>query len=79
MKISSNVIGNYAPSYVKTIQNSNAAGNVSSPKEKISAEEKNFFAGLYPAQKDEVLGYQLYNAKGKVSGVHVGSLFDRRG
>jgi hypothetical protein len=26
-----------------------------------------------------VMGYQLYNAKGKVSGMHVGSLFDKRG
>jgi hypothetical protein len=79
MKISSNVIGNYAPSYVKTVQNNNATSTVSNSKDKISSEEKNFFAGLYPAQKDEIMSYQLYNAKGKVSGVHVGSLFDRRG
>ena len=79
MKISSNIIGNYTPSYVKTVQNNNAAGAVFNSKEKISSEEKNFFAGLYPAQKEEIMSYQLYNAKGKVSGVHVGSLFDRRG
>ncbi len=79
MKISANVIGNYAPSYVKNVQNNSRTESVNSSKEKISAEEKKFFAGLYPAQKDEILSYQLYDSKGKVSGVHVGSLFDRRG
>ncbi len=79
MKISSNSIGNYAPSYIKPVQNNNRTAAAANSAEKISKEEKNFFAGLYPAQKDEILSYQLYNAKGKVSGIHVGSLFDRRG
>jgi len=78
MKITANAIGNYSPEYFKTT-NVNRTQNTPSSKETISAEEKKFFAGLYPAQKSEVMEYQLYNSKGKVSGIHVGSLFDRRG
>ena len=78
MKVSTNNIGNYSPAYFKAaLAKTEAAQNAKA--ESISVEEKKFFADLYPEQKDEVLGYQLYNAKGKVSGVHVGSLFDRRG
>jgi hypothetical protein len=79
MKITTNSIGNYNQIYTKPnlvksneqIQKTNTSN--------ISSEEKNFFAKLYPTQKDEILGYQFYNSKGKISGVHVGSLFDRRG
>ncbi len=77
MKINMNTVGNYAPSYLKAVPNSvseEAKRNVN-----ISAEEKKFFAELYPAQKEEIMKYQTYNSKGKISGVHVGSLFDRRG
>jgi hypothetical protein len=79
MKITSNVIGNYAPSYIKPAQTARPEANSKITAGNISTEEKKFFAGLYPAQKDEVLNYQFYNSKGKISGTHVGSLFDRRG
>lgn len=78
MKVSTNNIGNYSPAYFKAAIVKTEAANKTKT-ESISVEEKKFFADLYPAQKEEVLGYQLYNAKGKVSGVHLGSLFDRRG
>ena len=74
MKITSNAVGNYSPTYMKTAQTAKK-----DPSNGISVEEKKFFANLYPAQKDEVMNYQFYNAKGKVTGAHVGSLFDRRG
>lgn len=78
MKVSTNNIGNYSPAYFKAdLAKTDALQKTKA--ESISVEEKKFFADLYPAKKDEVLGYQLYNSKGKVSGVHVGSLFDRRG
>jgi len=78
MKVTTNNIGNYSPAYFKAaLAKTEAAQKVKA--QSITAEEKKFFADLYPAQKEEVLGYQHYNAKGKVSGVHVGSLFDRRG
>lgn len=78
MKVTTNTVGNYSPAYFK--QNINRTNDVQKTKsENISSDEKKFFANLYPAQKEEVMGYELYNAKGKVSGMHVGSLFDRRG
>ncbi|MEW6701275.1 MAG: hypothetical protein AB1298_01015 [Bacteroidota bacterium] len=86
MKVSTNSIGNYNATYLKTpaVRTDAASVNTKTPgeitnKENISAEEKKFFANLYPAQKEEVFSYQFYNSKGKISGVHVGSLFDRRG
>jgi hypothetical protein len=79
MRVSTNSIGNYHPTYTKaaTANKTEAAQKINA--EIISAEEKKYFAKLYPAKQDEILGYQLYNSKGKVSGIHVGSLFDRRG
>jgi hypothetical protein len=78
MKVSTTNIGTYSPAYFKAAMAKTESAQKTKT-ESISVEEKKFFADLYPAQKEEVLGYQLYNAKGKVSGVHVGSLFDRRG
>lgn len=78
MKINTNVIGNYSPTYLKP--QVNIKENVLDDKHtSISSDEKKFFAELYPNKKDEVMNYQFYNAKGKVSGLHVGSLFDKRG
>lgn len=79
MRVSTNSVGNYQPAYMKpnAVVRNDAA--VKTAKENISAEEKKFFAELYPNRRDEIAGYQSYNSKGKVSGVHVGSLFDRRG
>lgn len=79
MKISTNSIGNYGQTYLKPNQVNRNETMQKTNTDTISSEEKNFFAKLYPAQKDEILGYQSYNSKGKISGVHVGSIFDRRG
>jgi hypothetical protein len=79
MKITTNSIGNYGQTYIKSNQVSRNEQIQKTNYNNISSEEKNFFAKLYPSQKDEILGYQFYNSKGKISGVHVGSLFDRRG
>ncbi len=79
MKIIANSNGNYSPAYVKSTQNLRGASSAQKETGSISSDEKNFFAKLYPAQKEEVLNYQFYNAKGKVTGTHLGSLFDRRG
>lgn len=78
MKIDTNIVGNYSPAYAKAnVAKAQAAQN--SKTDSITSEEKKFFANLYPTQQDEIMNYQVYNAKGKVSGLHVGSLFDRRG
>ncbi|MFZ5947258.1 MAG: hypothetical protein ACOYU5_04755 [Stygiobacter sp.] len=75
MKINTNVIGNYSTPYVKHVSNENRQVE----NKVITNDEKKFFSDLYPARKEEVMNYQFYNAKGKVSGLHVGSLFDKRG
>ena len=79
MKVSTNTIGNYSLSYVNP-QVKNKLENIKKPeRENMGVEEKKFFAKLYPGQQEEIMNYKFYNSKGKVTGVHVGSLFDRRG
>ncbi|MBA4406886.1 hypothetical protein C0389_06390 [bacterium] len=79
MRVTTNTIGNYQPTYIKAAAaNRNEAAQIVN-KENISTAEKKFFSALYPGRQEEIMGYQLYDSKGKVSGVHVGSLFDRRG
>jgi hypothetical protein len=79
MKVSTNSIGNYQPTYMKAAAANRNENAQKINKENISTAEKKFFAELYPSRHEEIMGYQLYDSKGKVSGVHVGSLFDRRG
>lgn len=78
MKVGMNNVGNYSPAYFKnaSVKAETIRENKS---ETVSNEEKKFFANMYPAQQEEILGYNFYNSKGKVAGMHVGSLFDRRG
>ena len=79
MRVSTNSIGNYQPTYMKATAPNRTEEAQKMNKENISVAEKKFFAELFPGRKEEIMGYQLYDSKGKVSGVHVGSLFDRRG
>ena len=79
MKITSNAVGNYSPSYMKPSAVNGSEEVRKNGTENFSLDEKKFFAKLYPDQKSEVMEYKSYNSKGKISGVHVGSLFDRRG
>ena len=48
-------------------------------KTQISTEERDFFLNLYPENKEEIMDYHHYLRSGKMSGVSLGSLFDRRG
>ncbi|MGE5353310.1 MAG: hypothetical protein ACM3Q2_14975 [Syntrophothermus sp.] len=94
MKISTNNIGNYGPGYMQQVKakprvNNETALNslqknerVNTEKittEKINNEEKNFFINLYPENKKEISDYHFYQKSGKMSGVALGSLFDKRG
>lgn len=79
MKVTTNSIGNYSPAYFKSNQNTQAKSALNEPQKMISADEKKFFANLYPAQREDVMNYRFYNSKGKISGVLVGSKFDKRG
>lgn len=80
MKISTNMIGNYTP---HTVGGALPAQNSSPVKaaftEKVTGEEKQFFTQLYPENKEEIMDHHFYNNKGKMTGVAVGSLLDRRG
>lgn len=49
------------------------------PAVKITEQEKKYFAKLYPENKEELMNYHYYEKNGKLSGVKVGSLFDRKG
>lgn len=83
MKISTNSVGNYSPSAIRN--NLSAKSNNSLPKEAlkdsetITAEEKQFFVDKYPENKKEIMDHHFYQKSGKLSGVNVGSLFDKRG
>lgn len=79
MKVITDSIGNYSPAYFKSKANVQSKPESAEAQKVISADEKKFFANLYPAQHEDVMNYQFYNAKGKVSGVLVGSNFDKRG
>lgn len=46
---------------------------------KITDEEKNFFAEMYPEKKNEIINYQFYQRNGKVLSVAIGSTFDKKG
>jgi len=81
MKISTNNIGNYAPKHVPQIQSKTKPAMVQTEirSEKITADEKNFFIQMYPQNKTEIADYHFYEKSGKMSGVSLGSLFDKRG
>jgi hypothetical protein len=89
MRIDMNPIGNYSPISVRNVNN-NTKTNAVTPKETtqkavqakqgtLTPEEKTFFANLYPENKSEVVDYHFYEKSGKLSGVKIGSLIDRRG
>jgi hypothetical protein len=83
MKIENNSIGNYGPA----IKNSQPLLNKSTreiPKKfkddaKLTQDEKKYFANLYPENTKEIMDYHFYEKNGKMSGVKLGSNFDRRG
>lgn len=79
MKITTDALGNYSPAYFKSKVNTQTKTDAAETQKVISNDEKKFFANLYPAQQEDVMNYQFYNAKGKVAGIHVGSHIDRRG
>jgi len=86
MRIESNSIGNYSPKYISNVKANNFAKEIGNAKEianpeteKINEDEKNFFINLYPENKSEIVDYHFYAKSGKMSGVTIGSKFDRRG
>ena len=80
MRIDTNSIGNYSPNSIakprieKTVQQTQAQ-----KLEDITSKEKQFFTGLFPEQSGDVMDYHFYKRSGQMSGVKLGSLFDRKG
>jgi hypothetical protein len=89
MKIDTNPIGNYTPinfrsvnpqqRVIKAPAQESAQTTVQAKQAVLTPEEKTFFANLYPSNKSEVVDYHFYEKSGKLSGVKIGSLIDRRG
>ena len=84
MRISTNNIGNYGPGYSPEVKakprtNNDVALNALQKKGDINNDEKKFFSELYPEKKNEIADYHFYQKSGKMSGVALGSLFDKRG
>jgi hypothetical protein len=77
MKITNNTIGNYSPYSLNNLPK--VCKDAASSKNNISNEEKQFFAKLYPQDKSEIMDYHFYQPSGKMAGVSIGSLFDKRG
>lgn len=89
MKITTNMIGNYTPNIARNINPSQKAKqptqkfelNSASAKktDKLTSDEKTFFAQMYPDKMNEVVDYHFYKKSGEMSGVKLGSIIDRRG
>ena len=89
MKISTNTIGNYSPhinnnsvKQAKLTSKTNVAESKTVEKPKsgaLTSDEKNFFMKVYPQNKSEIIDYHFYQKNGKMSGIKIGSLFNRRG
>ncbi|MDP4114984.1 MAG: hypothetical protein Q8903_02560 [Bacteroidota bacterium] len=86
MKISTNAVGNYVPQINKTtalfqpeLTETKEKSAVNNDNQSITSDEKNFFLQMYPANSQEISNYHFYEKSGKMSGVKLGSIFDRRG
>ena len=77
MKISTNAVNNYFPQPVKNVNRADNVKNQSAAA--LSDDEKKFFVKAYPDKKNEVIEYQYYNRKEKLTGVVTGSIIDRKG
>ena len=88
MRIDTNSIGNYTQTNFRNIERKPNLNEVSttaqtkstsSSNANLSLEEKDFFAKLYPQNKSEVVDYHFYERSGKLAGIKIGSLIDKRG
>ncbi len=77
MTVNTNSFGNYSTSYVN--KTTHKVQTETASQEKVTNEEKAFFAKMYPSKQEEIMSYEFYNSKGKVAGVSLGSVIDKRG
>lgn len=85
MKISTNTFGNYSPAVIQK-NNPQPPKQENVPSEPVKTElpaltskEKQFFAKMYPDKQSEIMDYHFYQKTGKMSGVSLGTIIDRRG
>ncbi len=82
MKISTNYAGNYNPYKINNsktqITKTDKVKDIKHVTE-INQSEKAFFKSVYPNNEAEINNYHFYEPSGKLSGVSLGSLFDKRG
>jgi len=80
MTITTNDFGNYSSKVNQTVrQQSKPVETQNQNLGSITNEEKTFFANLYPDSKEDVMNYHFYHKDGKMQGVSLGTLFDKRG
>jgi hypothetical protein len=80
MTINTNDFGNYSPKINQTVRSQSKPVETQNQNiENITNEEKTFFAKLYPENKEDVMNYHFYHKDGKMQGVALGTLFDKRG
>ncbi len=81
MALNFNSIGNYSAFGIKGNNQSFRADskNEVGGTDKISNDEKEYFAGMYPSNKNEIMDYSFYGRTGKMNGVSIGINLDRRG
>ena len=84
-----NTVGNYTPRLVnnnvrqtkskETSGQVEAGSTLQKKTDNLTSDEKDFFMKLYPQNKLEVADYHFYQRSGKMSGVKIGSMFDKKG
>lgn len=80
MKINATEFGNYTNKVSRPAQQPIQKPEMQPQKlGTITNEEKQFFAKLYPDSKEDVMNYHFYHKNGKMQGVTLGTVFDKRG
>lgn len=79
MAVSINSIGNYSAYTNVTKTKTETTSSSAEKPQKISNEEKKFFAKMYPTKQTEIMEYYYYEKSGKMNGIAVGTKIDRRG
>jgi hypothetical protein len=75
MKIQTGSTGNYS---LNNIRNEKRKIDLQH-EEQLNNEEKKFFISKYPDNRNEILEYHFYEKSGKMQGLKLGSLFDKKG
>jgi hypothetical protein len=79
MRIGTNPVGNYSPVYKRTDIQKATKAMATKEETAITKNEKAFFSKLYPQNSEQIMDHHFYMKDGNMSGVMVGSLFDRKG